>query len=147
MAKLTPAPTPADGDQTAAKSQSQRFYAISADVTKPEENARVLAVVTEWNNGQPPDIVWANAGSAHPTLFVDTSLETMKSQMDINYWAASYLAHATLKVWLKPAAKAATDEVIMKWRGFALLSYAEAVFVAGLSQILRVAWARYEAAQ
>lgn len=108
MAKLTPAPTPADGDQTAAKSQSQRFYAISADVTNPEENDRVLAVVTEWNNGQPPDIVWANAGSAHPTLFVDTSLETMKSQMDINYWAASYLAHATLKIWLKSATKTAS---------------------------------------
>ncbi|KAK3071256.1 3-dehydrosphinganine reductase, partial [Teratosphaeriaceae sp. CCFEE 6253] len=66
---------------------SQRFHAISADVTKAEENSRLLDKVTAWNNGQPPDIVWANAGSSHPTLFIDTPLETLRSQMEINYWA------------------------------------------------------------
>lgn len=29
--------------------------------------------------------------------------------MDINYWAAAYLAHASLKLWLKPATTAKTD--------------------------------------
>lgn len=72
-------------------------------MTKPEENARLLDEVTAWNDGSPPDIVWANAGSSHPTLFIDTPLETLHSQMDINYWAATYLAHATLRTWLRPS--------------------------------------------
>lgn len=80
--------------------QKQRFTAISADVTKPEENTRLIAEVTAWNDSNPPDIVWANAGMAVPGLFVDTSIETMRAQMDINYWAAAYLAQATLKSWL-----------------------------------------------
>ena len=57
---------------------------------------------TEWNDGHPPDIVWANAGSSHPELFINTSIEILKSQMDINYFAATYLAQATLKSWLRP---------------------------------------------
>lgn len=60
--------------------------------------------MTAWNDGNPPDIVWANAGVSHPSLFIDTSLEIMRDQMEINYWAATYLAHATLKLWLKPTA-------------------------------------------
>lgn len=89
--------------QTAAKEpQTQRFHSISADVTKSEENNRIFREVTTWNNGSPPDVVWANAGSAHPYLFVDTDLETQHAQMDINYWAAVYLAQATLKSWLRP---------------------------------------------
>ncbi|EMD01231.1 hypothetical protein BAUCODRAFT_144782 [Baudoinia panamericana UAMH 10762] len=89
--------------------QSQRFHAISADVTKHNENVRILAEVSAWNNGNPPDIVWANAGSSHPTLFIDTNIETLKDQMDINYWAATYLAHATLKAWLKPSKSETID--------------------------------------
>ncbi|GAB1737523.1 hypothetical protein NU219Hw_g1834t1 [Hortaea werneckii] len=89
---------------SAAKNpQNQRFHAISADMTKPEENARILSETVAWNNGNPPDIVWANAGVSIPTLFIDTPLETLRSQMEINYWAATYLAHATLRLWLKPA--------------------------------------------
>jgi len=87
--------------QAAAKSlKSQRFHFISADVTSSEENQRILREVTEWNDGNPPDIVWANAGASVPGLFLDTSIETLKSQMDINYFAALYLAHATFKLWL-----------------------------------------------
>jgi len=86
----------------AIRPQNQRFHYISADVTKPEENERIIAEATAWNNGTPPGIVWANAGHAHPTLFLDTPIETLRSQMDINYWAATYLAHATLKAWLQP---------------------------------------------
>ncbi|TKA80315.1 hypothetical protein B0A55_02198 [Friedmanniomyces simplex] len=89
---------------------SQRFHAISADVTKAEENTRLLEEVTQWNDGQPPDIVWANAGSSHPTLFIDTPLDTLRSQMEINYWAATYLAHATLYLWLKPTTSSSKPE-------------------------------------
>ncbi|OCK85907.1 NAD(P)-binding protein [Lepidopterella palustris CBS 459.81] len=88
--------------------QTQRFHFISADVTVEAESTRILEEATAWNNGRVPDIVWANAGAATPGLFLETSLETMRKQMDINYWAAAYLAHATLKVWLYPSAKQPT---------------------------------------
>lgn len=92
--------------QSAAKSpQSQRFHSISADVTSSSENIRLIQEVTAWNDGNPPDVVWANAGGAHPYLFIDTDLETQRAQMDLNYWAAAYLAHATLKLWLRPNAE------------------------------------------
>jgi len=84
----------------ARRPEAQRFHFISADVTSSEENQRILRETTEWNNGNPPDIVWANAGASVPGLFLDTSIETLKSQMDINYFAALYLAHATFKLWL-----------------------------------------------
>ncbi|TKX22382.1 hypothetical protein C1H76_5490 [Elsinoe australis] len=85
-----------------AKSSTQRFHYISADVTIPEENTRILTEATAWNNDQPPDIVWANAGSAHPHLFADTPITTLRSQMDINYWGAAYLSHAALNLFLSP---------------------------------------------
>jgi 3-dehydrosphinganine reductase len=81
---------------------TQRFHIISADVTSEAENERLLAEATAWNNGVVPEIVWANAGSAHPRLFIESSIETMRQQMDLNYWAAAYLAHKTLKAWLYP---------------------------------------------
>ncbi|KAG9683020.1 NAD(P)-binding protein, partial [Aureobasidium melanogenum] len=80
--------------------QTQRFHAISADVTIAEENDRIIREVTVWNNSIPPDVVWANAGMAHPDLFIDTPVDVLRSQMDINYWAAAYLAQTTLKTWL-----------------------------------------------
>lgn len=92
--------------QAAAKRPDQRFQSISADVTDPAESGRVLAEVTQWNHGQPPDIVWANAGAAVPGLFADTPIDTLRSQMDINYWAAAYLAHATLNMWTKKSTPA-----------------------------------------
>jgi len=72
-------------------------------VTKPEESDRIIAETTAWNHGQPPDVVWQIAGSAHPGLFLETPLEIQRAQMDINYWGACYLAFSTLKAWTKPA--------------------------------------------
>ncbi|KAK6443225.1 3-dehydrosphinganine reductase [Oleoguttula sp. CCFEE 5521] len=90
----------------AAKSPStQRFNAISADVTRPSENARIHAETTAWNNNQPPDIVWQIAGSSTPGLFLETPIEALHAQMDLNYWAATYLSHATLKAWTTPASQ------------------------------------------
>lgn len=54
--------------------------------------------------------MWANAGVSVPTLFIDTPLETLRSQMEINYWAATYLAHATLRLWLRPSSSTDTDK-------------------------------------
>lgn len=62
-----------------------------------------MAEATKWNHGQPPDIVWQVAGGAHPALFKDTPIEVLRSQMDMNYWGAAYLAHTTLKAWTKPS--------------------------------------------
>jgi len=72
-------------------------------VTSAAENERVIREATAWNDGQVPDIVWANAGAAHPSLFLDASLETMRGDMEINFWAATYLAHTTLRTWLNPS--------------------------------------------
>ena len=98
--------------QAAAKDPSkQRFTTISADVSRPEENDRLMAETTAWNNGQPPDIVWQIAGSAHPSLFIDTPVETLRSQMDVNYWGAAYLAHTTLKAWTQPSPQKGNSNV------------------------------------
>ncbi|KAJ4341802.1 3-dehydrosphinganine reductase [Didymella glomerata] len=81
---------------------SQRFHYISADVSSETENERILAEATAWNNGVMPEVVWANAGASIPGLFIETSTETMRKQMDLNYFSAAYLAHKTLKAWLYP---------------------------------------------
>ena len=88
---------------------SQRFHYISADLTLAAESARVIAEAKAWNNGFPPDIVWCCAGSCHPTLFVDTPVEKLKEQMDQNYFSAAYMAHATLRSWLKTSPASATE--------------------------------------
>lgn len=74
-------------------------------MSSAEENVRIVAETTAWNNGQTPDIVWQIAGAAHPALFTETSVETLRSQMDINYWGAAYLAHTTMKAWTQPSSK------------------------------------------
>ncbi|GAM82081.1 hypothetical protein ANO11243_000600 [Dothideomycetidae sp. 11243] len=84
----------------AAKSPSQRFHAISADVTNPDESIRILTETTAWNNGHPPDVVWANAGSASLGMFADMPISTLRAQMDLNYWGAAYLSHAALNLFL-----------------------------------------------
>ncbi|KAK7511400.1 uncharacterized protein IWZ02DRAFT_440701 [Phyllosticta citriasiana] len=84
----------------AAAKSTQRFHHISADVTKPEENNRIIREVTEWNHGQPPDIVWANAGMSTPAFLIDTSIDVLRQQMEINYFAAAFLAQSTLKTWV-----------------------------------------------
>lgn len=81
---------------------TQRFHYIPADVSVESENERLLAEATAWNNGVAPEIVWANAGASKPQLFLEASIETIRQQMDLNYWAAAYLAHKTLKAWLYP---------------------------------------------
>lgn len=91
-----------DYARAAAKSPTQRFHFISADCTSEADNARLFAEALAWNNGTAPDIVWANAGTSTPGLFLDQKMATMKSQMDINYWAAVFLAQQTLKAWFYP---------------------------------------------
>ncbi|KAI0869676.1 NAD(P)-binding protein [Hypoxylon argillaceum] len=85
---------------------SQRFLQISADLTSSSEAARVIKEVVAWNSG-PPDIVWCCAGTAHPTLFIDTPASELHNQMQSNYFTSAYMAHAAMNCWLrKPAAGA-----------------------------------------
>jgi 3-dehydrosphinganine reductase len=83
----------------ARDSSKQRITWISADLTKLEENVRMLQEATEWNEGRLPDVAWQMAGSSRPDLFLDTSPEVLRQQMDTNYWSACYLAHTVLKAW------------------------------------------------
>ena len=81
---------------------TQRFTFISADVSSESENARILAEATAWNNGVVPEIVWCVAGASTPGLFIETSTNTLRSQMELNYFASAYLAHKTLQAWFYP---------------------------------------------
>ncbi|KAI1771416.1 NAD(P)-binding protein [Hypoxylon cercidicola] len=96
--------------QGATDPRAQRFLQIKADLTSSSESVRVIEEVTAWNSGNPPDIVWCCAGSAHPTLFVDTPVSTLQAQMDTNYFTGLYMAHATLQSWLKSPEKAIGSE-------------------------------------
>jgi 3-dehydrosphinganine reductase len=80
---------------------------MSADVTRPDESARVLEETTSIY-GSLPDIVWCIAGSSHPALFLDTPISTMRSQMDMNYWSCVDMAHTILGRWLSPENPATT---------------------------------------
>lgn len=75
-------------------------------MTKPEENDRIIAEVTAWNNNQAPDVVWANAGMSLPKLLLDAPVKELRQQMDLNYFSAVFLAQSTLKTWTKPASSA-----------------------------------------
>ncbi|KAI8936515.1 hypothetical protein NX059_006920 [Plenodomus lindquistii] len=81
---------------------TQRFTYISADVASESENARIVSEAITWNNGKMPEIVWCVAGFAKPGLFIETSTDTLRTQMELNYFAAAYLAHKTLKAWFYP---------------------------------------------
>ncbi|KAI5918015.1 NAD(P)-binding protein [Camillea tinctor] len=90
--------------------QSQRFHQISADLTSPSDAVRVMDEVVAWNSSTPPDIVWCCAGSALPTLFIDTPVARFHNQMDSNYFTGMHMAHATLRRWLKISPKDAADD-------------------------------------
>lgn len=85
-----------------AASATQIFQYFSADLTAPSEATRIVAEVTVWNHGAAPDVVWCMAGSSEPQLFLDAPRETLRNQMDINYWACADMAQAILKEWLAP---------------------------------------------
>ncbi|XP_014557743.1 hypothetical protein COCVIDRAFT_36816 [Bipolaris victoriae FI3] len=81
---------------------TQRFTYIAADVTSESENARILKEATVWNNGRMPEVVWCIAGSSTPGLFIETSTDTLRKQMELNYFATAYMAQKALQAWLYP---------------------------------------------
>ncbi|PGH07734.1 hypothetical protein AJ79_06211 [Helicocarpus griseus UAMH5409] len=88
----------------------QKFYWISANLIDPKECDRVMAEVTEFNDGIYPDIVWCCAGKCIPGFFLNTPPEVLKSQMDTNYWTAAFTAQAILKLWLTPVGSCSNPE-------------------------------------
>lgn len=89
--------------KSCAKNPStQRFTYIAADVTSESENARILKEATAWNNGRMPEVVWCIAGSSVPGLFIETSTDTLRKQMELNYFATAYMAQKALQAWLYP---------------------------------------------
>ncbi|CAE7010359.1 hypothetical protein PTT_14254 [Pyrenophora teres f. teres 0-1] len=86
----------------AKNASTQRFTYISADVTSDSENARILKEATAWNNGCVPEIVWCVAGSSTPGLFIETSTDTLRRQMELNYFATAYMAQKALQAWFYP---------------------------------------------
>ncbi|PWY83060.1 3-ketosphinganine reductase [Aspergillus sclerotioniger CBS 115572] len=100
VSKLQEALEAAKGSAT--HTDRQRFHYISADLTDAAECERVMAEVTEWNDGQAPDIVWCCAGYCNPGFFAETPVQTLRDQMDTVYWTAANTAHAILRRWLVP---------------------------------------------
>lgn len=86
---------------TGAAGTQQRFHTITADLTSAQACGAVIAQATEWNGGSPPDVVWCFAGTAHPSLFIDTDPAQLQAQMDANYFTNAYMAHAALRSWLR----------------------------------------------
>ncbi|RYP03269.1 hypothetical protein DL764_005262 [Monosporascus ibericus] len=91
--------------QAAARNpQTQRFHYISADVSKPDYAAPLLAEAIAWNNGNPIDIVWCVAGKSVPGFWLEAPLSSTREQMDLNFWGSAELAHAVLREWCAPDA-------------------------------------------
>lgn len=95
--------------EAALSPETQRFQFIPADLTDAETCAHVMSQATEWNSGQPPDVVWSFVGSAYPHLFVETDVSRLRDELATNYFANAYMAHAALKVWLREPDKPAGD--------------------------------------
>jgi 3-dehydrosphinganine reductase len=95
---------------SAANPSSQRFHYISADLCEQGGSQRVVDEATAWNNGRAPDIVWCIAGAAYPKLFLETSTEKMRQQMDVNFWTCVDMSQAILKDWLAPSSPSKGQE-------------------------------------
>ncbi|KIW37683.1 uncharacterized protein PV06_10318 [Exophiala oligosperma] len=81
----------------------QKFLDLSFDLRSPESAPRIIEQVTQWNNGQAPDMVFCCAGNCQPAFLADASVETLRGQMDTIYWSSVYMAHATLNLWKRPS--------------------------------------------
>jgi 3-dehydrosphinganine reductase len=86
--------------KTQAFSPKQRFESLSYDLESPSTAPEIIETVTQWNGGQPPDIILNCAGFCIPGFFASTPLKTLRAQMDTIYWSSAYMAHAALNKWL-----------------------------------------------
>jgi 3-dehydrosphinganine reductase len=96
--------------QSFAAKSTQRISYLSADLTNPDEAARIISETKTWNNNSEPDIVWSLQGGSHPDLFLNVDSKTLRQQMDLNYFSQADLAHAILREWLSPTSIASAEE-------------------------------------
>ncbi|KAI0023189.1 short-chain dehydrogenase [Xylariomycetidae sp. FL0641] len=94
----------AEAQAAARHPERQRFHYLTADVSKPDYAAPLLAEAVKWNDGQPLDVVWCVAGMSRPDFWVETPLSVTRQQMDINFWGSAEMAHAVLRQWTGPNA-------------------------------------------
>lgn len=83
----------------------RRLMYLSYDLRSPESAPKIIEEVTEWNGGEPPDVVFNCAGHCLPGFFASSSVEMLRDQMETLYWSCTYMAHATLKSWTEPVEK------------------------------------------
>jgi 3-dehydrosphinganine reductase len=86
-----------------AKNPKQRFESLSYDLESPDTAPEILETVTQWNGGEPPDVILNCAGFCVPGFFASTGIKTLRAQMDTIYWSSAYMAHAALNRWLGQA--------------------------------------------
>lgn len=89
--------------KTHAKTPKQRFESLSYDLESPDTAPEILETATQWNGGQPPDVILSCAGFCIPGFFASTNIKTLRAQMDTIYWSSAYMAHAALNKWLRQA--------------------------------------------
>lgn len=73
-------------------------------MSKPSYATPVLEEATSWNDGKAVDIVWCIAGTSTPELFLDMPMESLRRQMDINFYGTTEMSQAILKQWAAPDA-------------------------------------------
>ena len=83
-----------------ANNPKQRFESLSYDLESPDTAPEILETVTQWNGGEPPDVILNCAGFCIPGFFASTNIKTLRAQMDTIYWSSAYMAHAALNRWL-----------------------------------------------
>lgn len=83
----------------------QRFMYLSYDLRSPDAAPAILQEVSQWNNGEAPDIVVNCAGHCIPGFFASSSIDTLRGQMETLYWSCAYMAHATVQQWIQPVEK------------------------------------------
>lgn len=84
---------------------TQKFLLLSYDLRSPDSAPEIIKRVTDWNDGNTPDVVFNCAGQCIPGFFASSSVETLRDQMETLYWSCTYMAHATLQAWTKPFSK------------------------------------------
>ncbi|KAI0486950.1 hypothetical protein F4859DRAFT_467728 [Xylaria cf. heliscus] len=94
----------AEAKAAARNPQTQRFTYFTADVSKPDYAAPLLAEAIAWNNGQPLDVVWCVAGKSTPDLWFEAPLSVTREHMDLNFWGSAEMAHSILRLWCAPDA-------------------------------------------
>ncbi|KAH9883575.1 short-chain dehydrogenase [Xylariomycetidae sp. FL2044] len=99
----------ADAKAAARNPDTQRFHYITADVSKPDYAAPLIAEAVAWNDGKPLDIVWCVAGMSTPDFWFEAPLSLTRYQMDINFWGSAEMAHAILRAWCAPDAPVVSE--------------------------------------